>query len=118
MMGVGMRMRPIVVGGGAWRRAMSQMSFSGRTGADWSNPPGIDHQDRRPEMFARVAGRREIRAGARRMELAVAESEADPVLGRPPDPRHDLAGRCAGDHDPPLGEVRLAPRADRVGEIS
>ena len=52
------------------------------------------------------------------MELAAAEPEPDPVLGRPPHlgDRPRPATAAVIDH-PALGEVRLAAGADRVAEL-
>ena len=64
------------------------------------------------------AGRTEIRAGAGCDQLDPAEPDPDLVLLGAADPGDDLAGRRRRDGDPPLGEVRLAPRTDRVAELS
>ena len=92
--------------------------LQGAHGRGLEQAAGVGHEDGGPEVLARVAGGGEVRAAARGVELPPAEPEPDPVLGRTPDPRGDFAGGRPGDHDPPLGEVRLPAGADRVVELS
>ena len=80
---------------------------------------GIRHQDRRPDMLARVAVGHEVRACARHMQLVTpAKPESDTIFDRASNPRVDLGGRRPREVDAPLGEIRLSARANRVVEFS
>ena len=80
-------------------------------------PPRVRQQQRRPEVLARLPLRAEVRARARGQQLGAAEPHADAVLGGPAHLGDDLVGLGRHHGDPALGEIRLAPRADRVAEI-
>ena len=80
--------------------------------------PRIGHQDDRPEVLARVAGRGEVGAVARRVQLPATEAEPHSVFVRPPDAGEHFTRRRVGDDHSPLGEIRLAARADPVAKVS
>jgi hypothetical protein len=107
--------RPSSLGRGRTARQVAdQLQRADRRGLEQA--PRVGHQDRRPDVLARLAERPEVRARAGDMQLDPPDPQADPVLGGATHPRDHLAGRRRAQRHPPLGEVRLAARANRVAE--
>ena len=104
------------VAGLAGGRVGDQSERPGRRGGE--QPPGVDGQDRRPEVLARRSGRAEVRARAGRDQLDPAEPDPYLVLLRAADLGDDLARRRRRDRDSTLGEVRLAAGTHGVAELS
>ena len=103
--------------GDGGRRGASTTNLTGNTGGDCSRP--------RESASSRVAQRClhgspcGLKYGQvhEASSLEPAQPHAHPVLRRPAHPGHDLAGPGRHHGHPPLDEIRLAPRPDRVAEI-
>jgi len=120
-------MRPVVVtpilarypssplgGGGSAREVAYQLQ--GSRWNRWKQAPRIDHQDRGPDVLTGIAKGPKIRAGAGDVKLGPTNAQPHPILRGPSNSRDDFAGSGRVQCHPPLGEIRLTARADRVAE--
>ena len=69
-------------------------------------------------MLARLTLRAEVWAGTRGQKLRTPQPHPDAILGRAAYLGHDLVRLGRHQADTAFGEIRLAPRADRIAEVS